>query len=88
MPAVQRVWDKNNAGGAISQGDSSVTVNGLAIAVNSNPVTPHGGGPHSNAKTKATQSSVFVNGKPVVVTGDKDTCGHPRVGGSNNVTIG
>ena len=88
MPAVQRVGDKNSAGGAISQGDSSVTINGLAISVNNNPVTPHGPSFHSNAKTKATQSSVFVNGKPVVVTGDIDTCGHARVGGSPDVTIG
>jgi len=89
MPAVQRVGDKNSASGAIQQGESSVTVNGIAISVTNNPVSPHpGGGPHTNARTNASQSSVTVNGKPVVITGDKDTCGHARVGGSPNVTIG
>lgn len=89
MPAVQRVGDKNSEGGAIQQGDSSVTVNGIAIAIGEKPVSPHPKGkPHTTAKTKASQSSVIVNGHPVVITGDKDTCGHARVGGSPDVTVG
>jgi hypothetical protein len=33
-------------------------------------------------------SSVRAGGKPVVVTGNADTCGHARVGGSPNVFAG
>lgn len=93
MPAVQRVGDKDSAGGTIQQGDSTVLVNGKAIAITNTPVTTHapygrGTDPHHRAKTKGSQSTVTVNGKQIVVTGDTDTCGHKRVGGSPDVTIG
>jgi uncharacterized Zn-binding protein involved in type VI secretion len=81
MPAVQRVGDKNNSGQPITQGDSSVLVNGLAIAVNGNPVA-------GKVQTTNSQTSVLVNGKPVIVTTDKDTNKKIRVGGSPDVTIG
>jgi hypothetical protein len=29
----------------------------------------------------------LVNGVPLILTGDMDTCGHARTGGSNNVTV-
>jgi uncharacterized Zn-binding protein involved in type VI secretion len=94
MPAVQRVGDKNSAGGAIQQGDSTVLVNGKAIAipnavVSSHPPYGRGTDPHHHTKTKSSKNStVTVNGQPIVITGDTDTCGHPRVGGSPDVTIG
>jgi uncharacterized Zn-binding protein involved in type VI secretion len=93
MPAVQRVGDKNSAGGAIQQGDSSVLVNGIPIAIANAPVTSHAPygkntDPHHHTRTKGSQGTVGSNGKQIIVTGDIDTCGHPRVGGSPNVTIG
>ena len=33
-------------------------------------------------------SGVFVNGKPVIVDGDSDSCICPRIGGSSDVNIG
>jgi hypothetical protein len=33
-------------------------------------------------------ASVRAGGSSVVVTGDADTCGHARVGGSSNVRAG
>jgi len=94
MPAVQRVGDRNSAGGVILQGDSSVRINGRAIAIENVSVSPHpccgrkGCPPsHCNAKTQAS-GSLRVNGKRVILTNDKDTCGHPRVGGSTDVRIG
>ena len=33
-------------------------------------------------------STVLVNGIPLILTNDVDTCGHPRVGGSPDVTLG
>ena len=83
MPAVQRQGDKNNKGEPITQGDSSVKVNGKPIAPTNAPVAGKG-----SPRTKNTQSSVKVNGKPVVMTNDRDTNGATRMGGSSNVKIG
>ena len=93
--AIQRVGDRNSAGGVITNGDNTVLVNGRAVAIQGSSVSPHpccgrrGCPPtHCNAKTQATTSTVFVNGKPVIFTDDKDTCGHPRVSGSADVIVG
>jgi uncharacterized Zn-binding protein involved in type VI secretion len=93
--AIQRVGDRNTAGGVILNGDDSVLVNGRAIAIQGASVSPHpccgrrGCPPtHCNAKTQAGKSTVFVNGVPLIFTDDKDTCGHPRASGSPDVIVG
>jgi len=95
VPGVQRVGDRNSAGGVILNGDSSVLINGRAVAVQDASVSAHpccgarGCPPiHCNAKTQASTSGVRINGKAVILAGDKDTCGHTRVSGSSDVTIG
>jgi uncharacterized Zn-binding protein involved in type VI secretion len=94
MAAVCRVGDRNSAGGVILNGDASVLVNGRAIAVTNSRVSPHppcgraGGARHCSAQTQAASNSVLVNGKPVVLVGDRDTCGHTRQAGSPDVKIG
>lgn len=90
MPGVQRVGDANTEGGKILLGDSTVKVNGLAIAYTDTPVSAHNNfkPPHTNARTKANQSTVKVNGRAVVTNGCIDTCGHPRNNGSADVKIG
>jgi len=95
MPAVQRVGDRNSAGGVILNGDSTVLVNGRPIAVQNSSVSPHpccgarGCPPiHCHAKTQASRSNVLVNGKPLILSGDKDTCSHERVSGSTDVSVG
>jgi uncharacterized Zn-binding protein involved in type VI secretion len=92
MPRVQRQGDANSAGGVITSGDSSVMVNGRPIAVENLSVTPHPPCPkpktHCNAQTKASESSVLVNGKRIILSSDTDTCGHSRSGGSPDVAIG
>jgi len=96
MPgALQRVGDPNSAGGVIINGDSTVLVNGRPIAVQNNSVTPH---PccgqqncppiHCNAKTQTNSPTILVNGKPIILTGAIDTCGHVRVSGSPDVRAG
>jgi uncharacterized Zn-binding protein involved in type VI secretion len=93
--AVQRVGDPNTAGGVIQNGDPSVLVNGRAVAIRGVSVSPHpccgrrGCPPiHCNARTQTNESTVFVNGIPLIFTDDIDTCGHPRAGGSPDVVIG
>jgi uncharacterized Zn-binding protein involved in type VI secretion len=92
--AVQRVGDRNSAGGVILTGDDTVLINGRAVAVRGASVSPHapcgrpGQNIHCNAKTQANTSTVLVNGIPLIFTDDIDTCGHARAGGSPDVTVG
>jgi uncharacterized Zn-binding protein involved in type VI secretion len=96
MPGlVQRVGDRNSAGGVINVGDKSVLVNNRPVAVQGARVTPHpccgakGCPPvHCSASTTSKNYNVLVNGKPIVTLGDVDTCGHPRVAGSFDVIVG
>jgi uncharacterized Zn-binding protein involved in type VI secretion len=97
MPAVQRNGDSNAGGGVANGGVPSVRVNGSAIMIPEQPVTAHPPygrkgrrTPHNDGsqKTAGGVASVRAGGKPVVVTGDADTCGHARVGGSDNVKAG
>jgi uncharacterized Zn-binding protein involved in type VI secretion len=93
--SIQRVGDQNSAGGVILNGDNSVLINGRAVAVRGASVSPH---PccgqkncpptHCNAKTQASEATVLVNGIPLIFTDDKDTCGHARINGSADVTVG
>ena len=93
--AIQRVGDRNTAGGVILNGDNTVLINGRAVAIQGASVSPHfccgikGCPPtHCNAKTQTNNSTVLVNGKPLIFTDDKDTCGHPRASGSPDVSVG
>ncbi len=96
MPAVQRNGDQNSAGGVAQGGVGSVRVNGRAIMVPGQPVTPHppyprrGRNEHNNGSqvTAGGSGTVRAGGKPVVLTGNTDSCGHPRVGGSPDVRVG
>lgn len=86
---VQRKGDKNTGGGAITEGESSVTVDGKPIAVHGKSVDPHKpGGVHNSARTVASQSKITANGRAVVMEDDTDTCGDKRTGGSSTVSIG
>ncbi len=95
MPAVQRQGDTNSAGGVILTGIGSVTVNGRPIAAGNLKVSPH---PccgrkkcppsHCSAITRPGSSGVRIAGQQVVLTGHKDSCGHARIGGSQNVFVG
>lgn len=89
MPAVQRQGDFNAKGGIITSGDSSVLINGRPAATPGLSVTPHPPCPkgfsHCIAKTTMGSQTVRVNGRPLLLTGNKDSCGDARMGGSTNV---
>jgi hypothetical protein len=96
MPGgIQRVGDKNSAGGIILTGDPTVLINGRPVATIGDSVSPH---PccgaqncpptHCAAETTATTATVLVGGRPICITGDIDTCGHSRSIGSTDVIIG
>jgi uncharacterized Zn-binding protein involved in type VI secretion len=96
MPAVQRQGDLDADGGVADGGDPSVKVNGRPIMIPGQSVTPHppyprrGRNEHNNGSTVTGGgvSTVRAGGRPVVVTGDLDSCKHPRVGGSPDVRAG
>ena len=96
MPAAQRDGDSNAGGGVAQGGESSVRINGRSVMIPGQSVTPHppyprrGRNEHNNGgqATAGGNSSVRAGGKPMVATGDADTCGHTRVGGSPDVRIG
>ena len=97
MPNVQRQGDTNSAGGAAGAGVASVRVNGIPIVVDGTSVSAHAPWPqrrynphppHAAAGTAGGSGTVRAGGKPVVRTGDADTCGHARVGGSPDVRAG
>ena len=92
MPAVQRDGDANDAGGVASGGIGSVRVNGRPVTVVGNSVSPHpccgrrGCPPiHCSAKTAGGSGTVRAGGIAIILTGDADTCGHSRAGGSGDV---
>lgn len=94
MPAAQRVGDANTAGGVVNGGIDSVRINGRPVAVVGNSVSAH---PpcgkrrapriHCHAVTAGGSGSVRAGGLAIVRTGDVDTCGHARSGGSGDVTV-
>jgi len=97
MPAVQRDGDANSGGGVAQGGVGTVRVNGKAIMVPGQAVTPHPPyGPrgrktaHNNGSqvTAGGSGTVRAGGQPVVRTDDVDSCGHPRAGGSSDVRAG
>lgn len=96
MPAAQRDGDSNAGGGVAQGGESSVRINGRSVMIPGQSVTPHppyprrGRNEHNNGgqATAGGNSSVRAGGKPVIATGDADTCGHARAGGSPDVRVG
>jgi uncharacterized Zn-binding protein involved in type VI secretion len=94
MPAVQRVGDLNSGGGvALGPGHTNVLINGRPAAIPFTKFTPH---PPCSPKqpqhcsgviaVSGTSTTVKANGKPLVLTGARDSCGtHTRRGGSPNV---
>lgn len=94
MPAVVRKGDVNSAGGVATDGASTVLVNGRGVVYPGVSVTPHPccGAPgceiHCVAVTSGGSSSVIAEGRPFIMVGDSDTCGHPRATGSPDVIVG
>jgi len=88
MPAVQRQGDLDTGGGKILSGVGSVRTNGLPTATINLAVSKHGKKAHGGPKTAGGVGSVRIEGQPVSVTGNADTCGHSRTGGSGDVRAG
>ena len=95
MPNVQRMGDKNNGGGEITQiPQSSVYIDNKLVCVSGSkgaghpPCTDEPIHCTGNWQTTENNFGVYVNNRSINVTGDEDTCGHIRIGGSLTVFIG
>jgi hypothetical protein len=91
---IQRIGDTNDypAAATNSDGNSSVYANNILVLVNGSTVQPHvprrGGYVHDPTATANGSSSVFAHGVEVNFTDNPDTCGHARIGGSDDVFVG
>jgi len=94
MPKVVRKGDVNAAGGVALGGAGTVKAEGSAVMLPGASVTPHpcwpnkGCSAHASATTKGGSSTVKCEGKPIIHTGDIDTCGHGRASGAGTVSVG
>ena len=86
MPNVARQGDI--AGGAITNGAKTVTVNGIPIAQLGSIVAGHGVSPHNGNVITNGSNTVRAEGIPVARLGDIASCGHAIANASANVIAG
>ena len=85
---IQRVGDANNGGGVIqSTPQSTVYANGRLVAVTGSRGSPHPK-KHDSWSTGFGSGSVRIDCYGINLTGDRDSCGHIRIGGSDDIYIG
>ena len=89
MPALSRVGDKNQEGGAIMRGASTVIANGIKVGLHVSQITPHSPwvSPHDAATTTSASPSVFAEGVAVLRITSGNSCGHSIVEGSPDVFV-
>jgi uncharacterized Zn-binding protein involved in type VI secretion len=91
MPGIVRKGDRNDAGGrVIADVWDDVIINGRPAARVGSLVEKHYPHKHPHIVARCTLSSKTVMGhdKGLIYVGCKDTCGHTRIEGSNDVIIG
>ncbi len=92
MPKVVRQGDRNNAGGKVIKGNKTFYVDGKPVSVDGSPVSAHKPfkkphKPNGHPKTDNGTKKFLVQGIPVNLVGDADTCKHKRAEGSPNFII-
>jgi uncharacterized Zn-binding protein involved in type VI secretion len=93
MPNLSRVGDKNQEGGAIIRGASTVIANGIEVGLHVSVITPHAPwplpihAPHIAAVTTDGSPTVFAEGDPVLRVTSGNSCGHSIVEGSPDVFV-
>jgi len=83
---IQIIGDPNSGGGTIDiPTQNFCRITGLLIAVNGTLVTSHPPCPivpihcEGNYVTESRQGFARINGLPISIDGDGDTCGHSRL---------
>jgi uncharacterized Zn-binding protein involved in type VI secretion len=91
MPAAVRKGDANSAGGLINGKFSpDVIINGRGAALLRSTVSSHHPykQPHVTPEVAEASKTVIANGRGITFIGAKDSCGHLRAEGSQNVFVG
>lgn len=90
---LSRLGDKNQEGGAIMRGASTVVCNGIPIGLHVSQITPHAPWrrrphpPHEAAKTTSASPDVICEGAPVLRITSGNSCGHSIIEGSPDVIV-
>ena len=88
MAQLSRKGDKNQVGGQIVRGATTVFANGLPVGLHVSPITPHPKKKeHNKAKTTSGSPTVFCEGVPVLKTGSGNSCGHKITQGSPDIFV-
>jgi uncharacterized Zn-binding protein involved in type VI secretion len=92
MSNLSRVGDKNQVGGAIMRGASTVLANGINVGLHVSQITPHAPWgnphpPHAAARTTSGSPTVFAEGVPVLRVGSGNSCGHSIIQGSPDIQV-
>ena len=93
MARLSRVGDKNQAGGEILRGTSTVFANGRKVGARGSQVSEHGPyeedshSAHICAVVSVGSPTVFAEGRAVARVGSCNSCGHSMVEGSDNVFV-
>jgi len=93
MTRISRKGDRNNAGGQLMHGASTVFINGIPAALHVSQITPHSPWgrehpPHAASYTTGqATTNVFCEGHQLVKVGTSTSCGHVIVEGSPDVSV-
>ena len=92
MAKLSRKGDKNQVGGAIMRGASTVIANGIPVGLHVSQISSHAPWgnphpPHRAASTTTGSPTVFAEGVPVLRIGSGNSCGHSIVQGSPDVHV-
>lgn len=91
MPAICRRGDKTEEGGEIMNYAPSVFIEGKEVGTHPSQISPHKPWgkrhpPHQCSRTTEGSSTVFADGKPVLMVGGSTTCGHKLATGAPNTS--
>jgi len=91
MHKLSRKGDKNQRGGKIVRGASTVFANNIPVGLHVSPITKHRPAPdipkHKRAKTTQGSPTVFAENAPVLRVTSGNSCGHSIIQGSPNVFV-
>ncbi len=83
---ISNLGDPNTGGGIIiSTKCPNILAGGRPIATTGDVVSPHDSKPVHFAVTGPGNFRNLNNGVPTNAVGDRDTCGHVRLGGTPNI---
>ena len=92
MPQLSRKGDKNQTGGEILRGASTVFANGMQVGLKGSQIAEHAPygpphPPHVCATVITGSDTVFAESRPVAKVGSGNSCGHSIVEGSPDVVV-